>query len=75
MCGGEEYIVAYEIGEKVVGPPPPSQDDVEGADSIGCFHVNANRGSFAEGVYTLPYMTNKVNTLRSNQLFLRTSCR
>lgn len=64
MCGGENYLTFYRIPVPVVEPPPPSQDDVEGADSIGCFDVSSYRWSFEEDVYRSSKMTNKVKTLR-----------
>lgn len=61
MCGGENYLAFYKIR---VEPPPPSQDDVEGADSIGCFDVSSGRLSFEDDVYRSSKMTNKVKITR-----------
>ena len=69
MCGGEDYLAVYKISEQVVEPPPPLPDIVAGADSIGCFDVKTNIGSFAEGVYTLDYMTNEVKHCALNDTF------
>lgn len=64
MCGGEHYLTFYRIAVPVIEPPPPSPDDVEGADSVGCFGVSSNRWKFEEDVFSSSKMTNKVKTMR-----------